>query len=591
MKKDKIVIGKLEGGGELNIDLPVLLRTRMLITANSGAGKSYCIRKLLEETHGKVQQIVLDLEGEFATLREKFDYLLVGKDGDIPIDIKGAELLAKKLLELNVSAIIDLYELKHHERIIFVKRFLDSMINAKKELWHPCLVIVDEAHQFCPQKEKAESTGSVIDLMTRGRKRGFCGILTTQRPSKLHKDAAAEASNNILAGRVSLDVDMKRVSEWLGFTSKEQMFSLRDLYSGEFYSIGSALSNKLVKVKIDKVMTTHPEAVAGMGKIITPAPATNKIKSILSKLTDLPQKAEDELREMGDYKRKIRELKSQLRKQPAQTSGKDVKMIRDELKRQYDKAILDTKNTYQKNFNTVTTELNRKSMELENLLKKIVVLATIKKSRKTNITAIFDAQSKTLLPPSIRTQANHIQSKPQRYIPTTHAPTIFRENKVPDDSLKKCARKVLSLLYNNPNRKFSKQNAALFTGYSHKSGGFNNAISQLSSMGVIKRAHSELFVDTDKDSYITELLGDDVNLYEEFTIANWCSKLPRCERKIFKLFLEDPLNEYSKERLGEETGYQHSSGGFNNALSRLNSLGLIKREEGLIKINKEILES
>ena len=80
-----------------------------------------------------MQHIVLDLEGEFASLREKYDYVLVGKDGDIPTDIRSAEMLAKKLLEHRISAIIDLYELKHHERILFVKRFLDAMVNIKKE--------------------------------------------------------------------------------------------------------------------------------------------------------------------------------------------------------------------------------------------------------------------------------------------------------------------------------------------------------------------------------------------------------------------------------------------------------------------------
>jgi hypothetical protein len=47
-------------------NLQSLLESRLLIQANSGGGKSYVIRKLLEETHGKVQQIVIDLEGEFA---------------------------------------------------------------------------------------------------------------------------------------------------------------------------------------------------------------------------------------------------------------------------------------------------------------------------------------------------------------------------------------------------------------------------------------------------------------------------------------------------------------------------------------------
>jgi hypothetical protein len=42
--------------------------------------------------------------------------------------------------------------------------------------------------------------------MSQGRKRGFAGIIATQRLSKLHKDAAAEA-NNVIIGRTWLDAD------------------------------------------------------------------------------------------------------------------------------------------------------------------------------------------------------------------------------------------------------------------------------------------------------------------------------------------------------------------------------------------------
>ena len=134
---------------DCSLNLEKLIATRMLINANSGGGKSWAIRRLLEQSHGQVQQIVIDLEGEFSTLREKFDYLLVGKEGEIPANIRTAELLAKRLLELNVSTIIDLSELKKAERITFVKRFLDSLIDSPKNLWHPVLILIDEAHHFC----------------------------------------------------------------------------------------------------------------------------------------------------------------------------------------------------------------------------------------------------------------------------------------------------------------------------------------------------------------------------------------------------------------------------------------------------------
>ncbi len=298
-------------GENIKINLAKLIDTRMLITANSGAGKSWAIRKLLEETHGEVQQIVLDIEGEFRTLREKYDYILIGKDGDMPTSLKSAELLAIKLLELKTSAIIDLYELKHEERKRFVKLFLNAMVNAPKELWHPCLVVVDEAHIFVPEKGESEASGAVIDLMTRGRKRGFCGIIATQRLSKLHKDAGAE-TNNKMIGRCSLDIDMKRGSEELGFTTKEQMRELRTLEAGEFFVFGTAISNEVKKGKVGNVQTTHPKA--GSRQLTErKLPSSSKIKEVLQKLANLPQEAEKELKTKQDMQNEINRLKNDLR--------------------------------------------------------------------------------------------------------------------------------------------------------------------------------------------------------------------------------------------------------------------------------------
>jgi hypothetical protein len=265
---------------------------------------------VLEQTHGKVQQLVLDPEGEFATLREKFDYVLASKQGgDTAADPRAAKLLAERLLELRTSAILDIYELKAHERVRFVRLFLEALVDAPKKLWHPVLVVVDEAHVYCPQKGEAESAGAVIDLCTRGRKRGFCAVLATQRLSKLHKDAAAEL-NNKLIGRTGLDVDRKRASEELGFSEKEQSYSLRQLNPGEFFGFGPALSIEVQKVKIGSVQTTHPKAGARLA--FTPPPPTAKIKRLLPKLADLPAEAEKVTRTVEDLKRDLVDARRQL---------------------------------------------------------------------------------------------------------------------------------------------------------------------------------------------------------------------------------------------------------------------------------------
>lgn len=300
---------KISLNEKTSIDLDTLILTRLLIQGGSGSGKSFLIRRILEQSHGKIQHIIFDLEGEFGTLREKFDYILAGKDGDVAAHPKTAGLLARKILELNVSLIVDLSELQLHERKPFVKNFIDSMIDAPKELHHPCLVVIDEAHHFVPQVGDSEAAPAVIDLCTRGRKRGYCAILATQRISKLHKDAAAECLNK-LTGRTGLDIDMKRAADDLGFNSKEQLLLLRNLHPGEFFAYGPALTQEVTKMIVGDVKTTHP--TIGSRTLGLVVPPTEKIKKVLSKLADLPQEAQKEATTLSDYKMENTTLKREL---------------------------------------------------------------------------------------------------------------------------------------------------------------------------------------------------------------------------------------------------------------------------------------
>ncbi|MDD5304761.1 MAG: DUF87 domain-containing protein, partial [Elusimicrobia bacterium] len=248
----------------IEVDLDVLLRTRLLVQASSGAGKSWLLRRLAEQLFGKVPVVIVDPEGEFATLREKYGYVLVGKGGETPADTRSAALVAHKLLELRASAVCDLYEVKPFERHRWVKLFLEALIDAPKNLWHPLVVIVDEAHQFAPEKGAGESEAAeaMIGLATRGRKRGFCAVFATQRLGKLRKDAAAELLN-VLIGGTFIDVDRKRAADALGIAPADQrrfFDEIKVLRRGCFWALGRAVSIERVLVTVGPVETTHPEA-------------------------------------------------------------------------------------------------------------------------------------------------------------------------------------------------------------------------------------------------------------------------------------------------------------------------------------------
>lgn len=541
---------KIKLNQKTSIDLPTLVDSRLLVQANSGGGKSWLLRRILEQSHGRVQQIVIDLEGEFSTLREKYDYVLAGKDGDTPAEPKSASLLARRILELNVSAIVDLYELHHQERKRFTKIFLESLVNAPKKLWHPCLVIVDEAHVFCPEKGQSEASESVIDLATRGRKRGYCAILATQRLSKLHKDAAAEC-NNKLIDRTGLDIDRKRASEELGFNTKEQNLSLRSLAAGEFYAFGPALSTEVKKVKVGNVITTHPKA----GKRITkPTPPTKKIMALLKKIKDLPEESEKEAKTIAEHRQKIIQLKRDIGiLKREKTMGKPSQ-------EQLDRAVKIALNQKEREMFKERTQMQK---QIENFFKILEQIGQItQRALKKPVKEIKSVKFKPINTPQ----------PVKQYHPKPQVPTVLPldDNK----PLTGGAKRMVEVLVSKYPMSFSKSQLATFARLSPRSGTYSTYLSRIRSKGLIIEENGMMTASQealDMFDVVPEAPASSDDL-----IQMWRSKLNGGARRMFDILVESYPSAVSKEELGFKAELEASSGTFGTYLSRLRSNGLIE---------------
>ena len=205
-------------GSSAMLDLEELLATRLLVQGNSGSGKSHLLRRLLEQSAPMVQQAVIDPEGDFITLAEKFGHVVVDaarSEGDL-------QRIAARVRQHRVSVVLNLEGLDTEAQMRCAAAFLGGLFDADRDLWYPMLVVVDEAQLFAPSaagevsdETRKISLGAMTNLMCRGRKRGLAGIIATQRLAKLAKNVAAEASN-FLMGRTFLDIDMARAADLLG---------------------------------------------------------------------------------------------------------------------------------------------------------------------------------------------------------------------------------------------------------------------------------------------------------------------------------------------------------------------------------------
>jgi uncharacterized protein len=300
-------------GVHAELDIPLLVESGAFLQAASGYGKTTLLVEVVEATHPHIQQIIIDPEGEFSPLRANHDFVIAAaRGGDALAHPRTAGLLATRLLETKASAILDIYDLKPRDRHAFVREFIESLMNAAKDLWHPVLVILDEAHLFCPEKGfgESEATDAVIDLAGRGRKRGFRLVAATQRIAKFNKNAAAELHTKFI-GYAGIDMDVKRAAFELGLQPRDALAQLRKLKPGEFYAFGPALHvlepclfrSELPQTKLPK---------AGKRKLVSPPKPTDKIRALLPQLADLPREAEQKAKTEQELRKDLAEAQRKL---------------------------------------------------------------------------------------------------------------------------------------------------------------------------------------------------------------------------------------------------------------------------------------
>jgi hypothetical protein len=287
--KVAIEMGTGAGGAPACLDLEELLATRLLVQGNSGSGKSHLLRRLLEQSVPWVQQAILDPEGDFVTLADRFGHVVVEA-----ADHSEAQLqtVADRVRRHRVSVVLNLEGLDVEGQMRHAAAFLGGLFEADRDHWYPMLVAVDEAQLFAPaaagevsDEARKVSLGAMTNLMCRGRKRGLAGVIATQRLAKLAKNVAAEASN-FLMGRTFLDIDMARAADLLGMDRRQaEMF--RDLERGAFVALGPALSRRPLPLRIGAVET---EGRTGSPRLVPlpDAPTADPRSLILATADDDP---------------------------------------------------------------------------------------------------------------------------------------------------------------------------------------------------------------------------------------------------------------------------------------------------------------
>jgi hypothetical protein len=246
----ELVIGK-SGEFDFSINAQELVTGRTCIIAQSGAGKSWSIAVLCERLcRENIGFCLIDTEGEYFSLKDKFPVLWIGTDEQCDHDIETVNLrdVMTQAVKCGTAVIFDVSETDMQER---VSKLANVIYDIESELRIPYLLIVEEADKFIPQSK--ESLKKIEEISRRGRKRGLGLLVATQRPALVTKHVLSQCNNQII-GKLSIENDLRAVD--LFFGSRKELEELASLNPGEFFVMGRLVREK-TKMRFGNRETKH----------------------------------------------------------------------------------------------------------------------------------------------------------------------------------------------------------------------------------------------------------------------------------------------------------------------------------------------
>ncbi|MDD5420340.1 MAG: ATP-binding protein, partial [Methanomicrobiaceae archaeon] len=246
----EIAIGRA-GDRDLHIDAQELVTGRTCVIAQSGAGKSWGIAVLCERLcRSYIGFCLIDTEGEYFSLKDRFPILWIGADPACDEDIMKADIreIMRQAILCSTPVVFDVSEVDMRER---ANALANILYDLESELRKPYLLIVEEADKFIPQSK--DSIKKIEEISRRGRKRGLGLLVATQRPSLVVKNVLSQCNSQII-GKLSIDNDLKAVAHF--FNSRREVEELIDLEPGEFFVMGGITREK-VKMKFGDRETMH----------------------------------------------------------------------------------------------------------------------------------------------------------------------------------------------------------------------------------------------------------------------------------------------------------------------------------------------
>jgi Helicase HerA, central domain len=568
-----------------NLTLPLDAVTQTIaILAKRRAGKSYTMRRLVEQLFKAGQQIVIvDPKGDQWGVRSAADgkgpglpiVILGGERGDVPLEPSGGEVVAKLVVEERVSVLLDVSLFRKHEVATFMTAFLENLYRLKaREVYRtPMMLVIDEADAIAPQKpQKGEERmlGAAEDIVRRGGQRGIGCILVTQRSAVLNKNVLTQAQM-LIALRTIAPQDLAAMNAWIDVhgtleQKKTLMDSLPSLPVGDawFWSPGWPTAEGIFqRVHVLPIETFDSGATPKSGeKRVEPKHAADvDLEALKRQMAATIEKAKaDDPREL---RKQIAELKKELAKKgstPVQTVA-SPKTVEKFVLKDSQVARLETLMA------RIGAEADRHGKAMAGFWGNLNEVADVLLAA---VRAVANDRPRGQAPPPLR-------AVPPASVSRTVSPRRASENSSsPADGLTPAKQKILNglaFLHGIGASPADKTQLALIVGVSPTSGGYFNNLGALRSSGLIDYPSGGTVALTDAGAAIAATDGVPSTTEELHDAIR--AKLPPAKWKILEALIPVYPKSVNKDDLADAIGVSPTSGGYFNNLGSLRSLGLV----------------
>lgn len=169
---------------------------RIAILGISGSGKTNTAAVLIEETLQQgIPLTIVDIEGEYWGLKERYELLIVGRGPmvDLEIGIEQAAQIAEFSLRQRLTVILDLSEFKLDQAFALLLAYFERLWELASLERKPYGIVLEEASEFIPQGAATPLKNILKTISSRGRKKGLSLTMINQRATTLEKNALTQA--------------------------------------------------------------------------------------------------------------------------------------------------------------------------------------------------------------------------------------------------------------------------------------------------------------------------------------------------------------------------------------------------------------